>query len=575
MAGIRIGFSISERIDLEGNYIPNYLDYNSNTNTLNSILIDTNGGNMNTINVNDMVNLSGSTLRIYPENDQPVRVEGSILNRSARVLTKTFIQDDMWRLRLEFNPPISLIIRGENDILNAFGYVTKINSASAPAPAPRPAPAPAPRLAPAPAPRLAPAPAPRPAQGVIIPTIITEFTFVIEENTKNAILRTLNGYNQTTINRIALLLSLIYDITDSNGKKFGDAFAYNDVNGVKTYLHPAFRNTYKNLFGWLILNHLFFFIIGVRFIVDITNGAMSLNTLTDESMAGIIYLCSQVGDNPNIIIQFYRELFNRKDDIIEMDYEGDDSNEILGLLYNMLQSIRVSSLTGVEQVPYWNLIPRRVPAPVPAPAPAPATISNPPPAVELSKIISDLQYLTSLGLTARSDNETMKNTLRRYKEITGSDYFSPPPASQIDSGRILPNTGVPIRYDFTYYRPNDIAYTYNSVTDTLSTIDVIIQTNDQINVNDIVNVKIENININGNYTAINLQGIARVISKTLYQYSANHSIIRLQFNPPISINLDTPAQFFFGTITKVNQAILGGGNLDKRRSNGKSKTRKQ
>ena len=43
----------------------------------------------------------------------------------------------------------------------------------------------------------------------------------------------------------------------------------------------------------------------------------------------------------------------------------------------------------------------------------------------IDEVNRDLTYLTSLGLTRDSDNETMKQTLRRYKELTGTEYSSP------------------------------------------------------------------------------------------------------------------------------------------------------
>jgi hypothetical protein len=85
-----------------------------------------------------------------------------------------------------------------------------------------------------------------------------------------------------------------------------------------------------------------------------------------------------------------------------------------------------------------------------------------------------------------------------------------------------------------------------------------IRVRDRINVNDMVNVRIRNIiindnsrSINDNYRTINLDGIARVISRTPNTRDAM-AIIRLEFDPPIPINLDISAQFFSGTIIRFD-----------------------
>ena len=47
----------------------------------------------------------------------------------------------------------------------------------------------------------------------------------------------------------------------------------------------------------------------------------------------------------------------------------------------------------------------------------------------IDEVNRDLTYLFGLGLTATSDNDTMRNTLRRYRELTGTDYT--PPATTV------------------------------------------------------------------------------------------------------------------------------------------------
>uniref|UniRef100_A0A6C0D8L4 Teneurin NHL domain-containing protein n=1 Tax=viral metagenome TaxID=1070528 RepID=A0A6C0D8L4_9ZZZZ len=59
---------------------------------------------------------------------------------------------------------------------------------------------------------------------------------------------------------------------------------------------------------------------------------------------------------------------------------------------------------------------------------------------ELIKIRNELAYLTSLGLTENSDNETMKSALSRFRQITGYGYFSRAPAPSIIT--TLAGTGV-------------------------------------------------------------------------------------------------------------------------------------
>ena len=44
---------------------------------------------------------------------------------------------------------------------------------------------------------------------------------------------------------------------------------------------------------------------------------------------------------------------------------------------------------------------------------------------DLANVVKELEYLTSLGLTRNSDNEAMKTALRRYKELTRSEYAFP------------------------------------------------------------------------------------------------------------------------------------------------------
>jgi len=247
---------------------------------------------------------------------------------------------------------------------------------------------------------------PQPAQATIIPTIVIDSASMMGENIAPMFLNFFNGRDQSTINRISFLLTLIYDITDNNGNKFGDAFAYNDVSGVRVYVNQQFRNTYKNILGFSILNNLFVFILGTSFIETISNGAGTISSMP-ANIQTLYNLCAQLNNDTNKILQFYREVFIRKDELLD---NFDSADTALPIYTNILMNIVNSP-------------------PAPAPAPSSATNSNSATS-RLSKIRSDLEYLTSLGLTATSDNETMKKTLRNYKNATGSDYVFPPAAAR-------------------------------------------------------------------------------------------------------------------------------------------------
>jgi hypothetical protein len=226
------------------------------------------------------------------------------------------------------------------------------------------------------------------------------------ENNTPMLLNLFNRLNQNTIDRIAILLTMIYDITDSSGNKFGDAFAYNnDISGNKVYVNPQFRNTYKNVLGFAISNHLFVAIIGTSFIEILTNGNATISSMP-SNMRLLYDLCVQLNNDTNKIIQFYRQIFNRKDEILN-NYDSIDA--VFPILSNILMNI-------------VNSPPAPAPTPAPGSAPQPRNNSN----SRLANITRDLDYLRSLGLTATSDNETMKKTLRNYKNITGSDYVFPP-----------------------------------------------------------------------------------------------------------------------------------------------------
>ena len=43
---------------------------------------------------------------------------------------------------------------------------------------------------------------------------------------------------------------------------------------------------------------------------------------------------------------------------------------------------------------------------------------------ELNNVITDLKYLLGLGLTPDSGNDTLNDRLKKYKDLTGTDYLS-------------------------------------------------------------------------------------------------------------------------------------------------------
>jgi hypothetical protein len=364
-------------------------NYNAQTGILSSITFV--AANSQSINVNDWVNLvitSGGSFAAAAGTSIPA----SALNGMARVISKEAYRgkNNKEYIRLEFNPAKSmpgLVVPieqfGPIDG-NIDGTITRMSNTSQG--------------------YSGNTTAPYPAQAPVIPTIVTDSANMMGENNAPMFLNFFNGRDQSTINRISFLLTLIYDITDNNGNKFGDAFAYNDVSGVRVYVNQQFRNTYKNVLGFSILNHLFVGIVGTSFIEIFTNGNATISSMP-ANMRLLYDLTVQLDNDTNKILQFYRVIFNRKDDLLN-NFESFDN--VFPIITNILMNIVNSP---------------------PAPAPSSATNSNSATS-RLSKIRSDLEYLTSLGLTARSDNETMKKTLRNYKNATGSDYVFPPAAAR-------------------------------------------------------------------------------------------------------------------------------------------------
>ena len=98
------------------------------------------------------------------------------------------------------------------------------------------------------------------------------------------------------------------------------------------------------------------------------------------------------------IIQFFTTVFNNQTEIV----------------------------SEVEAARLYTSIANRIVYPPPTPANTRPNVSN---AVNtnrnvrtIDEVNRDLTYLFGLGLTATSDNDTMRNTIRRYRELTGRDY---------------------------------------------------------------------------------------------------------------------------------------------------------
>jgi len=393
--------------------------------------------------------------------------------------------------------------------------------------------------------------APAPARGVNINRIIVDFANDTEDNSE-IILNMFNNsslYNQNDIDTFASMLNLIYQINDNSGNTFGDAFDNNNN-------HEEFRNTYKNLFVFTIMNYLFFFIRGVRFIEEITNGSVTIDSYENEEEKEHIRLSAQMHNNRARILMFYREIFNRRNELLSYY----DNTEVSRPIFtNILMRIYNPPGAGAP-APTILYGPQPTIANSPASAPEVVTISSPPPATELDKVRSDLQYLTSLGLTATSNNETMKNTLRRYKEITGSDYFSLAPAPALS-----PSSGIYITNASSNDYPDYIDY--NSNTNRLNSMLFLAYNNtNSINVNDMVNIERGRGGIflktdrNRTIRTIDstLNGTAKVISKSPIPGTSQGIVIRLEFNPPISIPINTSTEgiYYSAWINKINLSEL-------------------
>jgi hypothetical protein len=210
-------------------------------------------------------------------------------------------------------------------------------------------------------PQLAPVPS------IIIPPTITDVmpTFLIS---------ILFNYNQDSINRISNLFTTILNLEDLSGNKYGDYRTNQD-----------FGQRYGNLLGGF-LPYVFIAVLKQPFVNQLITVVGQFPEVINN-LVNIIYNFQ----TDEQIIQLYRTVFNNKDTIPR-------TSEFIPTITSIANSV----LNPPPLVTQTNTNTR--------------TIEN---------VNRNLTYLTSVGLTKNSDNETMKKTVKRYKNLTGTNY-SPP-----------------------------------------------------------------------------------------------------------------------------------------------------
>lgn len=221
---------------------------------------------------------------------------------------------------------------------------------------------------------------------VAMATIPSNFPRVFPEFVMN----TLRTFNQVEINRISNLYGNIYDIQDASGIKYGDVInAFTQSERVPL---PSQYNRfipYGNFFGG-ILSYLPFMILKQSFADRIFQAIGSPPPIINQFLSAAYQL-----ETDEKILQFYRITFY---------------NPILttGALENWLPAV-INVLNNINNPP-------------PALSPSPAENSN---TRTLENVNRNLTYLTGIGFKQNSDNETMKKTLKRYKNLTGTNYVFP------------------------------------------------------------------------------------------------------------------------------------------------------
>lgn len=185
------------------------------------------------------------------------------------------------------------------------------------------------------------------------------------------------NYDQKSIDRISNLYTNILNLKDLSGNTYGD---------YRT--NQEFAQKYANFLGGF-LSYVFFAVLKEPFF----NELITLIGPPPEPINNLINILYNFQTDEQII-QFYAASFNNKDTIIQPDF-----TQFIKALINIANSIL-----------------------------------NPPPATQknanantrtIENVNRNLTYLTSLGLTKNSDNETMKKTIKKYKNLTGTNYSSP------------------------------------------------------------------------------------------------------------------------------------------------------
>lgn len=212
---------------------------------------------------------------------------------------------------------------------------------------------------------------PAPVPSIVIPQNIAELwpTFVIN------ILLT---YDQQSINRISNLITRVYNIRDLSGNlSYADALRIQMTTGYRPYA----------------------FLLG---------GLVGYTTIAVLKEPFVRQLSLTVGEIPVMYANLMNVLYN---------YESDEQIlEFYTTVFNNRDML--TSLHDTSSIPLVTTMANNIIHPPPV---ANVNVNS----RTIEDVNRDLTYLTSLGLTQNSDNETMRGTLQRYRTLTGTDYVLP------------------------------------------------------------------------------------------------------------------------------------------------------
>ena len=210
-----------------------------------------------------------------------------------------------------------------------------------------------------------------PIPSIIIPQNISDII-------PSFVLNILLNYDQPTINRISNLITMIDNIVDLSG---------NTYRSVRTQNSQTYG---------ILLTQLLVFILFIH--------------LKEPFVSQLIQV---VGSIPQLQMDLINVLYNFR------------SNEPIITFYTtVLNNIHTFPMNSTQFIPMLTTIANNIINPPTIPAQPNATNTNANTRT-LENVNRNLTYLTSLGLTPESDNETMKKTVKRYKNLTGTNY-SPP-----------------------------------------------------------------------------------------------------------------------------------------------------